>query len=235
MVLMPNLGLLHGLDQVGGQTGLELRYQYFVTELLRMPWPQRIRFLRLANVKYIVTAQDLDQMPGTSEQVDRINGLVLRLRDRLPRAWVVGELKTVRQGSLEELVDPSWNPFTSALTRGEILHRHTTPYFKEVEEITYAGNGRIHLEAALERPGVVVLSESSYPGWRVFVDGTEKDCLWLNLLFQGVEVGPGSHQIDFVYRPPYFKAALLISLSSCLLLVLLWGWLSLRAANGKRP
>jgi uncharacterized membrane protein YfhO len=43
------------------------------------------------------------------------------------------------------------------------------------------------------------------------MDGKEVDGLWLNLLFQGVELPAGRHEIEFVFRPLYFFASLTVS------------------------
>ncbi|MFC1532329.1 YfhO family protein [Thermodesulfobacteriota bacterium] len=93
--------------------------------------------------------------------------------------------------------------------------------------ISYKQNNRIHIELTAESPGILVLSESSYPGWQVFVDGEEKECLWLNLLFQGVEVEKGKHNIEFVYRPKYFSLFSTISLVSLIIFVFIWFYYSL--------
>jgi len=39
-LLMPNLGVLYNLNQVDGTTGLELRYQYIITDILEKPWAE---------------------------------------------------------------------------------------------------------------------------------------------------------------------------------------------------
>ena len=50
-------------------------------------------------------------------------------------------------------------------------------------------------------PGLFVLSEISYPGWRAFVDGSSVPIDTVAGLLRGVHLEPGSHQIDFVFRP----------------------------------
>jgi uncharacterized membrane protein YfhO len=74
-----------------------------------------------------------------------------------------------------------------------------------------------------EREGILVLSESSFPGWRVFVNGKEKECLWLDLLFQGVEIEKGKSTIEFRFRPTGFRLYGFVSLASFLLF--LGGWI----------
>jgi hypothetical protein len=221
-LLTPNLGVLFNLNQVDGTTGLELRYQYIITEILKKPWAENIRFLRLANVKYIVSSNDLSRNPEIKDQVERINPLVFRTKGYRPRAWIVGQLKPIKIGTIDELLDHSFDPLHSAIAKGENISKYDHPSFTGIENISYERNNKIHIDVITTAPGILILSESSYPGWQVFVDGKEKECLWLNLLFQGVEIEEGSHQIDFIYHPKYFLFFLLISIVSLAAFFLIW-------------
>jgi hypothetical protein len=227
VMVIPNIGILHDLSYVGGVPALELRYQYFITEILLRPWQEKIHFLKLANVKYIISSKPLDKKPELNGKLERVNALVFRIRDYLPRAWMVGKLNPIRKGTIDELVDGSFDPTSSALTQGGITAKFDNPFFKNVDNIVYGQNGKIHIELTADSPSILVLSESSYPGWKVFIDGQEKENLWLNLLFQGVEVGEGKHSVDFIYRPKNFKIAALISLISLALFFFIWSPYSL--------
>ncbi len=222
MMLSPNLGIFQNLSHVDGVPALELRYQYLITEILNKPWKDKIRFLRLANVKYIISSGGLDEIQAMRNQVDRVNGLVFRVKDYLPRAWIIGDLKGIRDGTVDELIDGSFDPAYTAITKGDIIKKYSHKYFKRVNSLSYDKNGKIHIELTAEEPGILILSESSYPGWRVFVDGEEKECLWLDLLFQGVEIGKGRHKVDFIYRPKYYTIFLSISLISLALFFSIW-------------
>jgi hypothetical protein len=200
---------------------MELRYQYLITEILEKPWSEKIRFLRLSNVKYIVSSKQLDKDPELTDQVERINPLLYRLKKYAPRAWIVGNLQPIEKGSVDELLKNSFDPFNSAITRGEIVSKYNKPFFSNIENISY-DNNRIHIELTTKTPAILVLSESSYPGWSVIVDGEKRECLWLNLLFQGVEIRTGRHKIDFVFQPKSFNSFLLITMISLAVFVLLW-------------
>ncbi|MCD4716493.1 MAG: YfhO family protein [Desulfobacterales bacterium] len=221
-LLMPNLGILHNLNHVGGTSGLELRYQYLITEMLLKPWPEKVRFLRLANVKYIISLKPLDKNPDLKGQIEKINAIVYKIRGYLPRAWIVGQLHPIRKGTMDELIDGSFNPEYSAIAKGKIADRYNKPFFKKIDDIRYENDGRINIELNADEPGVLVISESSYPGWQVFVDRQKKECLWLNLLFQGVEIEKGKHEICFLYRPRHFNLFLSISLISSVLFSFIW-------------
>jgi hypothetical protein len=221
-LLMPNLGVLHNIDQIIGRAGLLLTYQDVIIEILGKSWAEKISFLRLANVKYIVSSEDLSKNPEISDRLEKINPIVFKIKDYLPRAWMVKQLRPIEKGTVDELLEDTFDPFHSAIAKGEIISRYDHPFFTGIDNISYERNNKIHIEVTTETPGILVLSESSYPGWQVFVDGKERECLWLNLLFQGVEVEKGSHQIDFIYHPKNFTLFLSISIVSMTAFFLIW-------------
>ena len=45
------------------------------------------------------------------------------------------------------------------------------------------------------------MPEIHYPGWRVWVDGVENEVLILEDILMGVEISPGAHTIEFIFKP----------------------------------
>lgn len=222
MTMAPHLGVLQGINHVEGNTGLELLYQYLMTEILQKPWKEKIRFLELANVKYIISSQNLEEIPELKEHIERVNPHVFRIRKAMPRAWIVGQMLPIKTGNVNELLSGHFMPATSALTGAGRIGGHVTPFFKEVDRIKYLKGGSIEIDVTADRPGVLYLAESSYTGWDIFVDGRKKEGMFLNFFFQGVAIEPGSHRINFVYRSQHFNTFLAISLVSLLLFIAFW-------------
>jgi hypothetical protein len=218
-MMMPNTGIINNIYYINGQTGLELQYQWIITEILAKPWPEKIRLLQLSNVKYIVSAANLETKPDVLEHVKKINPFLYQIKNYLPRAVVVGEIHPLGKWTLKDYSKRSFNFYTSALGPKEIESRHKTAYYQDVEKIEYDNLNRIRIEVTTSRPGVVVLSESSYPGWRATINGKPSNIIRLNYLFQGVEVDSGRQQIQFEYQPPFFRLYLLISLITFLVIM----------------
>ena len=231
--MMPNLGVLNNVCHVDGRTALELRYQYLITEILKKSWSEKIQFLRLANVKYIISNQNLDKNQALEGQVVKINPLVYKLSSYLPRAWMVGQLDNIEKGTIDELTNGSFEPSLTAISRGDIVSKYNKPLFRKIRDLNYDPNNRISIELVAEMPAILVLSESSYPGWEVFVDGQKRTRLWLNLLFQGVEIERGKHTVEFLYLPKHFKIFSLISFLSLIIFIAIWIQLIIHKISNK--
>ena len=221
-MMAPNTGILKNIHYVDGKTGMELQYQWIITEILQQSWPERIKLLQLSNVKYIVSLSNLDAQPELMKHVRRINPLLFQIKDNLPRSWIVGKIHPLGNWSLKDYSARSFDPHTSALGPQDSKARHKIPYYQGVDKIEYENVNRIRIDVKAARRGVVVLSEASYPGWRVTVNGETAKIIRLNYLFQGVEVDQGRQEILFEYRPPFFLFYLFVSFSTISLILLLW-------------
>jgi hypothetical protein len=63
-------------------------------------------------------------------------------------------------------------------------------------------------------PAKLVLADSFYPGWRVYVNGQEREILKANVFFRGVDLPAGTHIVEFLYRPRSFALGLTVSLAT---------------------
>jgi hypothetical protein len=102
------------------------------------------------------------------------------------------------------------------------------------------GPGRWDVQVSAPERTVVVVADSSFPGWEAEVDGRPARLLRVDGAFVGVEVESGDHQVRFRYRTP--RSVLLSALLSgvVLIVVLLMlavpGWFRRdRLRRGARP
>ncbi|MGA1792226.1 MAG: YfhO family protein [bacterium] len=75
---------------------------------------------------------------------------------------------------------------------------------KDKEEgvvITDYQPNRIEISASLQRPKILFLSDTHYPGWKVYVDGEKGEIFRADFAFRAVPLPPGEHRVVFVYRP----------------------------------
>ena len=72
-----------------------------------------------------------------------------------------------------------------------------------------------------DAPGWLVLSDVSYPGWKVWIDGEKSPIYHANYAFKAVEVPEGNHYIRFSYQPMSFYFGISLTLITVLGL---WGY-----------
>ncbi len=82
------------------------------------------------------------------------------------------------------------------------------------------------IEAEAAGPGLLVLSEIMYPGWRVQVDGSQATILEAAGLLRSVILPAGSHQVLFYFQPVSLYVGASLSLVGVVLAGLFYHWFS---------
>lgn len=80
-------------------------------------------------------------------------------------------------------------------------------------EIVSEKENEVNIISNVEKPGLLILSDTWYNGWIAEVDGIEKPILRVDGALRGVWLSPGKHYIKFVYRPKVFYVGVAISLT----------------------
>jgi len=60
---------------------------------------------------------------------------------------------------------------------------------------------RIEIETEAKRNDRLILTELSYPGWQVTVDGATAQPQVIEGVFRGIAISDGKHSIVWIYRP----------------------------------
>lgn len=96
---------------------------------------------------------------------------------------------------------------------------------------------RVSLRARTDRAGVLVLSDTWFPGWEATVDGEAVPVLEVNHALRGVALGPGDHRVEFRFRPASFRIGAAVSAASVVVLcgAALWRWDRRRRDISRRP
>lgn len=66
---------------------------------------------------------------------------------------------------------------------------------------------------------LLFLSDSYYPGWKVYVDGRQSEIYRADFAFRSVVVPKGEHSIKFIYDPMSFKLGLGLSILGAVLIL----------------
>ncbi|MDB4970603.1 MAG: hypothetical protein JWN44_6292 [Myxococcales bacterium] len=70
----------------------------------------------------------------------------------------------------------------------------------EPARVTTHERARVVVDSDAPSPGVLVLADTWYPGWRVTVDGAAAPLLRADYAFRGVALPAGHHLVEFTYR-----------------------------------
>jgi len=222
--LLPNFGRFFGFDYMQDINALAKEpYIVFLRFINQIEPAKQFRLLGNLNVKYVVSFRAL-QTPGITlvRHFPQYPSWLYRVNHTLPRVYVVGRIKeeSVPNSVLETLSSSLWNPLQEVILDKPISVTATSNFEGQAKILDY-GNQRVMIHASLKSEGVLVLADSFYPGWRVYVDGTEEEILRANYFFRAVKLGPGDHRVEFKYDPYSFKIGLVISLSTLLMITLL--------------
>jgi hypothetical protein len=182
----------------------------------------KCRLAGLLGLEYLVLDRPAERLPRHFPRVNDAKLLygsgtmwIYRLAPAMPRAYMATRLMPVESESVlsqDEL--PEFERTSEALideasvdeVKGDFGQHGGAetltpePAHGSVRVTRYERNS-VTVDVETDRAGVMVLHDIFYPGWEATVDGQPRPILRANLLFRGVEVGPGSHRVDFRFRP----------------------------------
>jgi hypothetical protein len=156
----------------------------------------------------------------------------------LPRAFIVPQARAFddHEAALQAMRDPSFDPASQVVLSGNdascdrrgaslgAVAREATGEPSRVTGATVTSYRpeQVVIEATLDRPGYLLLTDAHYPGWRATVDGERAPICRADLLFRAVPLEPGEHRVVFSFRPPLQRVGIAVSVVALLLLLLVW-------------
>ncbi|MCU0245471.1 MAG: hypothetical protein MUC42_02795 [Bryobacter sp.] len=191
-----NFGDWHGIDVFGGYlaslTGNVLRHEF---------GGQRTQ--RLFGVTHHVGKAPLRE--GQVEVFTARSGLkVFKYPDPFPRAWAVHRWEgNVAPEAVADRVERGADDLRESAFFVEAAGPPAPNSNCTGSAVRWLGGSpsRVVLEAEMACPGVVVLAEVGFPGWKAFVDGHGKEVLDPYGVLRGVAVPAGRHRVEFRYSP----------------------------------
>ena len=228
--LTPDLGMAFGLNTVDGYDGGLLptsQYAKFkqllvgggdeqpdLTLQAQAKTVPSSRLLGALGVRYLLVGPSMKDWDsgwvGTSD-LDFGGVRVLRNSQALPRAYVVHsvqvlpderqQLEAVRTLDLQQVV---------VLGQQVDYQAPQSPGKDEVGLIRDDAD-EVDVEVSLEQPGLLVLSDSYYPGWNAYLDGRKVPLLRADYALRAVQLEAGTHRVRFSYEPQSLRLGLALS------------------------
>lgn len=216
--LLPNTGVLHEFDYMQEIDALmRWPYVFFLDFANRLPPERLYLLLGTLNVRYIHSFQSLSQKGAIAQHrhFPEHPSWLYRIGRVVPRVYVVSKVAEEKNPLriVERLSSEEFNPLEEVILNKTVAVGGKRGFRGSAAIIKYM-NSYVAIQASLSKPGVLVLADSFYPGWRVYVNGAESEILRANFFFRAVSLSAGDHLVEFRYQPRSFILGLTISLAT---------------------
>ncbi|MDQ2995620.1 MAG: YfhO family protein, partial [Chloroflexota bacterium] len=141
-----------------------------------------------------------------------------------PRAFVVHDAVTAQDAgdAIRLLTQSNFDPSSKAVIQGRLptaLLATTESQGASPAQILERSQNRIEITTTIDKPGVLIVSETNAPGWQVYVDNAPAQLLTVDVFLQGVYLPEGTHTITLVYLPTSFVLGATISITTLAILI----------------
>jgi uncharacterized membrane protein YfhO len=116
-----------------------------------------------------------------------------------------------------------FDPAKQALVENSVAPVGTNPNAEGKARVLHHSDTRWEIGASSLSPGLLVIGQNYYPGWRATVNGAQTEILRVNYTQQAVLLPAGENRIVLEFRPVSFMVGAAISgLSLIGLIFLMW-------------
>jgi len=223
----PDTGMIYGLYDIRGyeNLGLPVRYVRFlnggdpceiVTDDINSP------ILSFLNVKYLVSKSRLACI-GWEKVYDR-EVKIYRNPKVLGRAFIAPSVTNVNneEDALAMMRKAGFDPLKEVMLENPLKMPVPKPESLVPPRIERYSPNEVRIILDGQSQGLLVLTDTYYPGWHVTVDGRACPVECVDGAFRGVVITKGDRRVRFVYRPSWFYE---ISIT-CMILLLAMALLS---------
>lgn len=147
---------------------------------------------------------------------DRAASRLVRNPDPDPRAWVAHAVEVVADvhEAVARLRAGQDRDHATLLAPSQGFAAASTSASQARAEIVAFAPERVEVDVDTDQPGLLVVGEAWYPGWRATVNGREAPCLQANGWMRAVAVPAGRSRVVLSYRSRYLPLGLALSLGS---------------------
>lgn len=195
----------------------------------------RNRLLDILGVKYLLVKNDLyksEWEPDISrypkEQYQLIwqkNKWKIYIRKSAAARFFLAKSYEVipdKQKAIQKLYEKSFNP------KEEII-LSKNPKLENISGgsaklISYRPN-EVVIETTASNSGLLYLSDTDYPGWKVVINGNPEEILTANIALRAVPVPKGKNTVIFSYQPESLRKGAILTVFGVVLLVCLYYFL----------
>ena len=155
-----------------------------------------------------------------------------------PRVFLVGDVQTVpttwdgTEAALDLMRDPAFDPAQTVIVAAD--QDVTLPSDSSITGsaiITTATDTTLEIAVDASQPGMLVITDAWYPGWKALIDGQPAELYRADAMFRAVPVPAGQSTVTLTYAPDWLGWVFTVGAAAWGIVALwvLWriiGWLS---------
>ncbi len=212
------------------------RYRRVIEDLEFLPFLDYINWEKLARARGFLDALDVRYFATVPLLAPRLaphgirpvrasgNEMLFENHDAMGPAWVNYAVRIIPSEEMARgyVLGPYFNPHHEVVLIEPLKREYPTRTSDPVtrpKRVRRTSATLVEFDVELPRPGIFVVSESAYPGWKASVDGEPVEWFNADYVLRAVELDRGSHTVRFEYRPWSIRWGLIISGVSLLGLV----------------
>lgn len=223
--LYPNLNALFSISQTGINTGglIPRRLSAFISATEKISVSEEEKessisaqaknALLISGVNYVISPLQIKNAALTSFTTLippdnlQIEPFYLYKLKSLPRSYIAynGQKIDTVEEFYKQLENESFVAENRILVENDDLSLFNPGKTIEKVNIASATPTQIILTANSEIPGVLVVTDTNYPGWKAYLDDTPVKIYNVNLIQRGIYFPAGNHQVKFLFQPDSFE------------------------------
>ena len=132
-----------------------------------------------------------------------------------------GLLKGI-ESSIEFMKSPAFEPAKSAVIVSDVSPSQNLNGESSVRIVDYQPE-RISIQIDGNSSGLLVITDAYYPGWEATIDGNATDIFQTNVLFRGIMVPAGEHEVELFFNPTSVIIGRAVSAAGLIIWILIAG------------
>ena len=149
---------------------------------------------------------------------------IFRNANAFPRAFIVYAVEHAQDPdeAVQLMRKPDWSASRIAIVDGpatEALTHLNEPSDPVPATVINRSANSMTVRAASGRPGLLVVSDACYPGWKAYLDGSEVPIFPTDVMLRGIQFPAGEHTVQFKYQPESFTWGLYLAGAAAVLLL----------------
>jgi hypothetical protein len=178
--------------------------------------------LKLLNVGYIISSKEIHN--SNVVKIGQEKKLFLyKIYDSYPKAFTVVHVEKVSENDvLERIKSDTFQPRKTLLLNSKYPSFEDNEYQSRNIVMQYKTPNEISLSTNSPQDEYLFISEIWYPGWRAYVNGSEREVVKADSVFRSIHLSKGHNSIVFVYDPFSYKIGKYLSLLGIAVCILIF-------------